>query len=138
MALYLLDTNHVRFLEQCQLPFMNHYLAHIPNVGTSAISVQEVFKGRLAAIAIARKPIDLINGYRYLEDSLAALAQVPLVQYDVDADREFQALRGLRLRVSSQDLRIAVIASAKNLTLVTSNTRDFAGIPGLQIADWSR
>ena len=34
------------------------------------------------------------------------------------------------------DLLIAATALVHNLTLVTHNTKDFANIPGLQIADW--
>jgi predicted nucleic acid-binding protein len=34
------------------------------------------------------------------------------------------------------DLLIAATALVHNLTLVTHNTKDFANIPGLQMADW--
>jgi predicted nucleic acid-binding protein len=129
MPLYLLDTNHVRLLEQCSLPFMNYFLTHIDHVATSAISVQEVFKGRLAAIARARKPVDLFNGYQFLEDSLAVLAQLPIVQYDAGAELEYQSIRALKLKNGTQDQRIAATALANNLTLVTENSRDFIRHP---------
>jgi len=34
------------------------------------------------------------------------------------------------------DLQIAAIAQAKELTLVTHNTREFVRVPGLEIEDW--
>jgi tRNA(fMet)-specific endonuclease VapC len=35
------------------------------------------------------------------------------------------------------DLRIAATALVHTLTLVTRNTKDFARVPGLRLADWS-
>jgi len=138
MARYLLDTNHIRLLEQCRLPFMGYYIRHMANVATSSISVQEVFRGRLAAINGARKLRELFDGYQFLEESLRTLAQLSIVRYDASAEREFQHFRSLKLKTGTPDQRIAATALANNLILVTSNTKDFAGILGLQLADWSK
>jgi hypothetical protein len=43
----------------------------------------------------------------------------------------------LRLRVGTQHLKIAAIALANHVTLLTRNRRDFARIPGLGVDDWS-
>jgi tRNA(fMet)-specific endonuclease VapC len=43
----------------------------------------------------------------------------------------------LRLKVGTQDLKIAAIALAYNIVLLTRNRRDFGRIPGLRIDDRS-
>jgi predicted nucleic acid-binding protein len=49
-------------------------------------------------------------------------------------------IRAYQLDIGKQsprlDLLIAATALVHNLTLVTHNTKDFANIPSLQIADW--
>lgn len=41
-------------------------------------------------------------------------------------------------RLAEPDLRIASIALLRDLTLVTSNVRHFARVPGLRVDDWLR
>jgi tRNA(fMet)-specific endonuclease VapC len=48
----------------------------------------------------------------------------------------FLELKAQRLRVSTMDLRIASIAIANQVTLVTNNTVDFARIQNLSLEDW--
>ncbi len=47
-------------------------------------------------------------------------------------------LQALKTGVKPMDLRIAAIALANNLTLVTRNVSDFTRVPNLKIEDWTR
>jgi len=138
MPIYLLDTNQLRLLENCQPTFMSHFLAHRQaDVATSIVCVQEVLKGRLGALTAARKPSDLYSGYRFLKQAADSFSQLPIVLFDGVADGAFQTIRALQLKSGTQAQRIAATALANGLTLVTSNTRHFTSIPGLRLADWS-
>jgi tRNA(fMet)-specific endonuclease VapC len=137
MPRFLLDTNHLTLLEQQQVRFMTRFLRERADVVTGVVNVQEVLKGRLAALATARKPADFIRGYELLELSVSTVSQVPITPFDAVAEGTFQRVRASRPRIGSQDQRIAAIALANGLTLVTRNTQDFVGIPGLALDDWS-
>ena len=70
-------------------------------------------------------------------DTLGLLHQFPIVPFDLASENQFQTLLAMRHRVGRQDLKIAAIALANNLTVVTRNRRDFTRVPGLAIDDWS-
>ena len=65
---------------------------------------------------------------------------LPKVSYDAAAALLHAQLRAefeARGRVLPQlDAQIAAIAITQGLTLVTRNTRDFEGLPGLRLANW--
>jgi len=46
-------------------------------------------------------------------------------------------VRQQRIRIGSQDLRIAALALLYGFTVVTSNVRDFSQVPNLSVADWT-
>ena len=58
-----------------------------------------------------------------------------LLPFDEAAVRAYAALP---FRRGSFDRLIAAHALALDLTLVTSNVRDFADIPGLLVENWTR
>jgi tRNA(fMet)-specific endonuclease VapC len=74
---------------------------------------------------------------RYIQEVVAALQVLP---YDAAAARIHAELRNERERSGTTlpfaDGQIAAIAIAHGLTLVTRNSKDFAGLAGLRLADW--
>jgi tRNA(fMet)-specific endonuclease VapC len=57
--------------------------------------------------------------------------------FDAAAASAFDAFSGLRIRGGIMDQRIAAIAVARNLVLLTRNRTHFTGIPGLIVEDWT-
>jgi tRNA(fMet)-specific endonuclease VapC len=53
------------------------------------------------------------------------------------ADDYFRQFRQQGIRIGTQDLRIASIALAHGVIIVTRNQKDFGQVPGLTIEDWS-
>lgn len=65
------------------------------------------------------------------------LAKLNILDYDTAADALYQELKRQRLRVGSQDLRIAAITLANQGCLVTRNRSDFERVSGLAHEDWT-
>lgn len=106
-------------------------------VGISAVTIQESLRGRLAALARHVSGPLQVQAYSNLVASIQLFQQFPIVAFDLACENRFQQLRAMHLRVGTQDLKIAAIALANNLVLLTRNRRDFARIPGLSLDDWS-
>ena len=106
-------------------------------VGVSAVKAEEALRGRLAALSRPLSGTARVRAYALLTDTIQLLARLPMVPFDQSSESHFQRLRALRIRIGSQDLRIAALALANQLTLLTRNRRDFSRIPGLVIDDWS-
>ncbi|NCN95960.1 MAG: type II toxin-antitoxin system VapC family toxin [Rhodoferax sp.] len=74
---------------------------------------------------------------RFVQD---VAGQLPVLAYDAQAARVHAELRTQREQLGQTlafvDGQIAAIAIAQGATLVTRNTRDFAGLTGLRIVNW--
>jgi tRNA(fMet)-specific endonuclease VapC len=75
--------------------------------------------------------------YQWLVETVLLLSEFNVLQYDVKSQQIFQALKAQRIRVGTQDLRIASITLSNNGILLTRNLRDFEKVPGIIIQDWS-
>ena len=65
------------------------------------------------------------------------LSAFQVLQYTPEAQQIFANFRSQRVRIGTQDLRIASIAIAHGGTVLTRNRKDFEQVPGLTIEDWS-
>jgi tRNA(fMet)-specific endonuclease VapC len=94
----------------------------------------------LSAIQKAIKANDIPKidrNYQKLRLTVTALAQYQILDFTESAQFEYQRLRQQKVKIGSQDLRIAAIALSVGATVVTRNQRDFGQVPALQIEDWS-
>lgn len=60
-----------------------------------------------------------------------------LLEFDNAAYTFYQNLRLQKIKIGTQDLRIAAIALAHNAIVVTRNHKDFSKIPDLSLEDWT-
>src|SRR5438874_9992969 len=127
MLQFLLDTDHLTLYERGDPNVVARVDAQpLTAVGLSAITVEEALRGRLAVVARARDGGARVRWYGQLLGTVRLLAEFVLVPFDQASENEFQQLLGQRPRVGTQDLKIASVALAHGLTLVTRNRQDFS------------
>lgn len=139
---YLLDTDHISILQRpgsAEHFVLSGRIDQHPrdDFGLSVVSFHEQVLGAHTYLNRARRPAELVRGYVMLHEVLTHYAAAAVVPFDAAALAEWTRLKGLKLRTSPMDLRIAAISLANGLILLTRNLSDFAVIPGLVIEDWT-
>ncbi len=134
---YVLDTDMISALER----FNQDVLARVQalprtDVFVTIVSYQEQTAGQLSALNRQLKPDALIVAYDELARTLQFYRDANVLPYDDRAARIDDDLRVRLRRMGTKDRRIAAITLANGHTLVTRNTVDFRGVPGLGLEDW--
>ena len=139
MTLYVLDTDHLSLILRGH-PKTHERLTAIPpeEIAITIITAEEQMRGRLAQVSKATSGDTRSAAYRYLHKAIGDLAKLNILDYDAESDRIYQDLKQQRLRVGSQDLRIAAITLANNGVLATRNYSDFSKIGRLLLDDWTK
>lgn len=138
MTLWILDTDHVS-LFQTGHPLITQKVRSLdPNaIAVTIVTVEEQMYGRLNRIRRAKSTEDLRLAYFNLNRTLEYFQTINVLDFDGAAADCYQEIIGQKLRVGTQDLKIAAITLSRQAIVVTRNYRDFGKIPGLQIEDWS-
>lgn len=108
------------------------------DIGVSVVTIHEQANGCHAQLNRAKTGRDLVVGYTLFDKLVQSLLKFPVVRFDDAAAAMLGVLQALKTGVKPMDLRIAAIALANNLTLVTRNASDFTRVPNLKIEDWTR
>jgi len=139
MSSYVLDTDHLSLHQRGYEPLKSHLLLISPEeVSITIISVEEIFRGRLAQVRRSQQKEDRVKAYIWLSRTLDYLCGFEVLNYNAHAEAYFQNLIKQKIRIGIQDLKIASIVLSCDGTLVTRNYNDFRNIPSLKIEDWSR
>jgi hypothetical protein len=85
--------------------------------------------------ALFRRPQATLS-IRSPDSPRATLADWELIRWSEPAADQFVALRRQRIRIGTQDLKIAALALANDALLLSANLRDFEQVPGLRVEDW--
>ena len=106
----------------------------------SVVNCEEVYRGRLNAIrqSDARKNLaELIAAYDELRVTISQIGRFPVLPYNQQAHDLFTQWRAAKVRIGTQDLRIAAICVAHDATLVSRNKRDFDKVSELKLSVWN-
>ncbi|WP_445633806.1 PIN domain-containing protein [Nostoc sp. DSM 114161] len=137
MTIYILDTDHLSLYGRNHPILVAKLLAAKVQLTTTAINVEEQLRGRLAQVAEAKDGVLQSNAYQRLIETVMLLSEFNILQYDEKFQDIYQNFRNQRIRIGTQDLRIASIVLANKGILLTRNLGDFEKIPGLTIQDWT-
>jgi tRNA(fMet)-specific endonuclease VapC len=138
--MYLLDSDHLSILQRQRGPEFEALAKRCSNLKdenffVSIISFHEQFNGWIKYIAQARDSASLVPGYTELEKVVDNFARAQVLGFGPAAAEVYDDLRKQRIRIGAMDLRIASIAIANQLTLLTKNTVDFERVPNLIFSD---
>jgi tRNA(fMet)-specific endonuclease VapC len=98
--------------------------------------MEEQMRGWLAEINRRPDPHKQVPAYERLLRLFEFLREWVVVPFDERAADEVHRLRKQRIRIGTQDLKIAGIALVQDALLLSANLRDFGRVPGLRVEDW--
>src|SRR5262249_25412063 len=134
--MYVFDTDRVGILQRvsgADYAKLSERISRRPQSDfyVAIVSFHEQILGWTAYIAKARQTEGAVRGYLRLNTILKDFANAQVLRFDDSAARIFDDLRRLRIRVGTMDMRIASIALANDITVLTRIIVDFERIPNL-------
>lgn len=139
MSLYILDTDTLQlFQNEHPLVVARVQAVALEDRAVSVISVEEQLSGWYTQLRQAKRPERLAWAYRRLAATVRFLSRVQIVDFDESAIQHCEQLMQGKVKVGTNDLRIAASVLERDAILVTRNVRDFQKIPNLRIEDWSK
>ena len=76
------------------------------------------------------------QAYQKLAKLFRFFAAFTIVDFTDPAVAKYEELRKAKVRIGSQDLKIACIAVVNDALLLTANRQDFEQVPGLRLENW--
>jgi tRNA(fMet)-specific endonuclease VapC len=139
--LITLDTDHFMILQVGKGPAYNALSARMDaspdqDFATTVITFEEHMRGWLAGIRRAREVADQAMPYDQLINLVRFFQAWEILRFGENSAARFSSLRQQRVRIGTQDLKIASIALEADALLLSANLRDFEQVPGLRVENW--
>jgi len=140
---YLLDTDHLGILQRETRPEFQYLMSRMADFEPSdffisIVSFHEQVAGWYTYLNRAKDSAHVIKAYAMFEGILTDFSGgFDVLGFGTDAAEALDEWRKAGIRVGTMDLRIAAIARANMLTILTRNRRDFERIPGVNVEDWT-
>lgn len=136
----LLDTDHFTAVADGRHALHSQLTARLEASGEPlaipVVSIEEQLRGWLAQVRRLADVRKQVFPYDRLLRLLETLSDWQIARWSDPAAEEFQRLRKLRVRIGTQDLKIAAIALATDSLLLSANLIDFQQVPSLRVEDW--
>ncbi|MEG4808428.1 type II toxin-antitoxin system VapC family toxin [Microcoleus sp. F8-D3] len=138
MTLWIFDTDHATLFQQGHPQIVQRVSKVNPkDIAITIVTFEEQMYGRLNRIRRATSGDEIISAYASLRKTINYLTDFELLDFDRESQHYYMEFLRQKIRVGTQDLRIAAIALSNSGILLTRNRRDFERIPGLRFEDWS-
>ncbi|KAB8331583.1 type II toxin-antitoxin system VapC family toxin [Scytonema tolypothrichoides VB-61278] len=138
MSLWVLDTDHVSLFQNGHPNVSQRVNAVSPEkIAVTIITFEEQVRGRLHVIRQADSSDKLVTAYSRLEATLNYFNNINLLPFNQEAANYYAEFLRQKVRIGTQDLRIAAIVISNDGILVTRNEKDFSRVPGLRFEDWT-
>ncbi len=135
-----LDTDHLSIVADPKARRHAELYARLDRCGqplaVPVICVEEQCKGWLARIHHARDIRGQLTGYERLARLFYFFRNWEIAAFDELAAASYESLRAMKIRIGSQDLKIAACALADDALLLSANLRDFQRVPELRVENW--
>jgi tRNA(fMet)-specific endonuclease VapC len=131
--MYLLDTNIVSYWMRGHEPVLQRIKAHSPkDLSLAALTLAEIYCG------IEKSPTKKSERRERIEAIRTMLKVHP---FDEAAAVKYGAIRAQLEKkgsvISERDVRLASIAAAYGLCVITHNTKEFRRVEKLRVEDWA-
>ncbi|MBL1201258.1 MAG: type II toxin-antitoxin system VapC family toxin [Nostoc sp. GBBB01] len=138
MNFWILDTDTLSLFQRAHLLVIQR-VNTIPTeqLATTIVTFEEQMYGRMNRIRRADSQESLVFAYMQLNETLKDFKTINVLDYNQEAANCYTELRRQKIRVGTQDLRIASIAITNNGILVARNQRDFCRVAELKFEDWT-
>lgn len=137
MTLYILDTDHLSLYGRNHPALITRLLNTQTPLTTTVINVEEQLRGRLAQVSSVKDALTQSNAYQRLVETVMLLSEFNILPYNTKSQEIYKLLKLQRIRVGTQDLKIASIVLAYNGILLTRNLQDFEKVPALNLENWT-
>jgi tRNA(fMet)-specific endonuclease VapC len=138
VSLWILDTDTLSLFQR-EHPLVSQRVNATPfeQLATTVITLEEQMYGRLNRVRRANSQKALVLAYTQLRETLEDFKTINVLEFNQDAANCYAEFLRQKVRVGTQDLRIAAIVISNNGVLVTRNQKDFSRVPGLRVEDWT-
>lgn len=141
MSLWVLDTDHVsEFQRRNSKVVQRIYRINPNNIAVTIITVEEQVRGQLKVINEMnnlKSGDSLVQAYINLGGTVKFFQNIHVIDFDQQACNCYKEMKRQKIRIGTQDLKIASIVLSQQAILATRNRKDFEKIPNLSIEDWT-
>jgi tRNA(fMet)-specific endonuclease VapC len=139
MSLFVLDTDTLTLWLRGHARVCERITLHDPTeLCTTIVTIEEVLRGWYTQIRRAKTDEQIARAYASLRQTLQISARLRVLAFDHPVIRKFNELKTRKLRVGTNDLKIAATVLENQGLLVTRNQSDFRQVSDLDLEDWSQ